>query len=675
VNSPPPALQTMRYTVTDSGVAIVTIDVPERPVNVLTPALHREIGAVAERLAQDERAVGAVIRSGKPAFLAGGDLKRIVGLYDQRRTAVEAFEQSRTFTASLRRLETCGKPVAVCINGTALGGGLELALACHYRVLLDDPRVRLGLPETPLGLLPGGGGTQRLPRLLGIEQAAALILSGRSVDAGEALRLGIVHALAGADELLATAERWILEQGQAVQPWDRRGYQIPGGAGLNSPALGRLFQRLTTQVSAETRHNYPAPIAALRCLFKGTSVSSMDLALTIETREFSALTRDPVARNMIRTQFLFKGEAERSARERVGEPRPNLARAALHGAGDAARPWREAFASAGIEAADDDAPGAGTVELAVLASRDALAAACADARSGDATLVVATTELTIEAVAAAAGDAARVVGLYAAPPLAEARALEIVLRPDTGDTALVRVLELARRLRKTPVRQYDAGRPFGECCLLAFIDEGLRLLCAGVAPALIENAAWRAGLPAGPLALADRWSLDAVRRRLHAGERHAAAILAPLLDAGRTGRVAGAGFYDYTAADAPALWSGLSGIVAPAPAQPPAGEVSDRLVCVQSLAAARCWEAGWIRPADADLASVLGWGFPAFTGGVLSHVDTLGLSGFIARCDALADRCGEHLRPSPWLRTRARAGERIHPPAGGDASDPAPGHG
>lgn len=673
MSSPLPALQTMRYAVGESGVAIVTIDVPDRPVNVLTPALHREIGTVAELLAQDDRAAGAVIRSGKPAFLAGGDLKRIVGLYDQRRTAVEAFEQSRTFTASLRRLETCGKPVAVCINGTALGGGLELALACHYRVLVDDPRVRLGLPETTLGLLPGGGGTQRLPRLIGIEQAAALILSGRSIDADEALRLGIVHALAGADELLAAAERWILEQGQAVQPWDRRGYQVPGGAGLNSPALGRLFQRLTTQVSAETRHNYPAPIAALRCLFKGTSVSSMDLALTIETREFSALTRDPVARNMIRTEFLFKGEAERAARERVGEPRPGLLRATVNGAAEPAQPWREALAGAGIEVAQDGARAGGSAELALVASSDGLAPACADARAGEATLVVVTAELTLEAVAAAAGDAARVIGLYAAAPLAEARALEVVLRPDAGETALVRVLELARRLRKTPVRQYDAGRPFGECCLLAFIGEGLQLLASGVAPALIENAAWRAGLPAGPLALADRWSLDALMRRLDAGRHGASPILQAMRDAGRGGHGAGAGFYDYDAADPPALWPGLAGIVAPAAAQPPAGEVSDRLLCVQSLAAARCWEAGLIQPADADLASVLGWGFPAFTGGVLSYVDTLGLPGFVARCDALADRWGEHLRPPPWLRTRAREGERIHPPADGAGSEPAPG--
>ncbi len=175
-----PVYETLRYRLADSGVAYITIDVQERPVNVLTPELHLEIGKVAEQLAADESAVGAVLHSGKPSFMAGGDLSRIVNYYAMNRTAEEAYSQSRIFTESLRKLETCGKPVAAAINGNALGGGLELALACHYRVVLDDPGVLLGLPEVTLGLLPGGGGTQRLPRLIGLKQASSLILSGRN---------------------------------------------------------------------------------------------------------------------------------------------------------------------------------------------------------------------------------------------------------------------------------------------------------------------------------------------------------------------------------------------------------------------------------------------------------------------------------------------------------------
>jgi 3-hydroxyacyl-CoA dehydrogenase/enoyl-CoA hydratase/3-hydroxybutyryl-CoA epimerase len=266
-------LQTLTYRRANNGVVFITIDVKDRPVNVLTPELHHEIGEVAEMLATDDKALGAVIHSGKASFMAGGDLNRIVRYYDMQRTAKEAYEQSRTYTESLRKLETCGKRVAVAINGTALGGGLELALACHYRVVADGPDIFLGLPEVSLGLLPGGGGTQRLPRLVGLKQAASLILTGKRLSPVEALQLGVVHGVAPHAELVSHAEQWVLQGGDAHQPWDRKGFRIPGGASLNDMNIGQLFQQLTASISAEYRHNYPAPIAALRCLFNGTTVS------------------------------------------------------------------------------------------------------------------------------------------------------------------------------------------------------------------------------------------------------------------------------------------------------------------------------------------------------------------------------------------------------------------
>ena len=285
----PISFEPLSYQLSNNGVAFITIDVKDRPVNVLTPELHKAIGEIADHLAADEKAIGAVIHSGKSSFMAGGDLKRIVRFYDMQRTAAEAYDQSRTYTESLRKLETCGKPVAVAINGTALGGGLELALACHHRVVIDNPKVLLGLPEVTLGLLPAGGGTQRLPRLIGLKAATDLILSGRYIHPEEALELGIVDQLAKDEDLLTAAEQWVLGAENAQQPWDRKGFKMPGGSGLNNMNVGRLFQVTTARISAEHRRNYPAPIAALRCLFNGSTVSSMDTALKIETREFSAL--------------------------------------------------------------------------------------------------------------------------------------------------------------------------------------------------------------------------------------------------------------------------------------------------------------------------------------------------------------------------------------------------
>jgi 3-hydroxyacyl-CoA dehydrogenase/enoyl-CoA hydratase/3-hydroxybutyryl-CoA epimerase len=466
-------LETLSYRRAENGVVFITIDVKDRPVNVLTPELHRAIGQVAAMLAQDEQAIGAVIHSGKPSFMAGGDLNRIVRYYDMQRTPEQAYTESRTYTESLRQLETCGKPVAVAINGTALGGGLELALACHYRVVADDEHLFLGLPEVSLGLLPGGGGTQRLPRIVGIRQAADLIISGKRIGPKDALKIGLVNEVVPTAELIARAEHWVLQRPDCRQPWDQPGFRMPGGATLNDMNIGRLFQQLTASVSAEYRHNYPAPVAALRCLFNGTTVLSMDAALKIETREFSALTRDPVARNMIRTLFINKGKLSRA----------------------------EILSGVGAEA-----------------------------------------------------------------------------------------------LQKK--------------CLEAYIGQGRLMQAQGVKPAVIENSAYAAGMPQGPLALSGETAAENAQPGEHTED---------------------------------------------------VAMLGERFLCAQALAAAECWEQGAIDPVQADLVSVLGWGFPSYTGGVMSYIDTQGLGAFIALCDTLRARYGAQLTPSAWLREQQTAGDRIYP--------------
>ncbi len=466
-------MQTLAYRRAENGVVFITINVQDRSVNVLTPELHREIGVVAERLAIDEQAIGAVIHSGKDSFMAGGDLNRIVNYYAAKRSAEQAYRESRTFTESLRKLETCGKPVAVAINGTALGGGLELALACHYRVVADNPEILIGLPEISLGLIPGGGGTQRLPRLIGLKQAAELIVWSKRLAPVEALKLGIVNEIATQEELLQRAERWVINGGSAEQPWDKKGFRIPGGAKLNDMNIGGLFQQMTGRISAKFHHNYPAPIAALNALFNGTTVNSMDVALQIETREFAALTMNPVARNMIRTLFLNRGKQSR------------------------------------------------------------------------------------------------------ADILADAQAESLKQR-----------------------------------CVTAYIEQGVAMAEAGISAVLIENVALAAGMEQGPLAMAE---VDNTR------------------------------YPDNTAlADGAVL--------------------RQRLLHAQALAAAECWQQGETDPVKADLVSVFGWGFPSYTGGVLSLVDTLGLPAFVASCDALAAAGYTAFTVSDGLRQRATQQQQIYPP-------------
>ncbi len=470
---PEPILfEPLSYQLSDNGVAFITIDVKDRPVNVLTPELHQAIGQVAEYLSADDDAIGAVVHSGKSSFMAGGDLKRIVRYYDMRRTPAEAYEQSRTYTESLRKLETCGKPVVVAINGTALGGGLELALACHHRVVVDNPKILLGFPEVTLGLLPAGGGTQRLPRIIGLKAAADLILSGRYLNPEEAMKLGIVDQVVSEDMLLDTAEKWVLGAEKTQQAWDQKGFKVPGGSGLNNMNIGRLFQQLTARVAAEHRYNYPAPVAILRCLFNGTTVRSMDVALKIETREFSALTRDPVARNMIRTLFLNKGKASRE---------------------------------------------------------------------------------------------------------------QIMLE------------ENVKLLKQRCENEYKR--------------QGFLMASDGVRPALIENAAFAAGMPKGPLAMAQE-SLEKYSSNQQTVDVET---------------------------------------------------VKQRLLCCQALAAAECWEQGLTDPVKADLASTLGWGFPGYTGGVMSYIDSMGLNVFIELCDQLSAQTNAQLNPSQWLRSKAQEGDRIYP--------------
>jgi 3-hydroxyacyl-CoA dehydrogenase/enoyl-CoA hydratase/3-hydroxybutyryl-CoA epimerase len=600
----PTTFETLSYQLADNGVAFITIDVKDRPVNVLTPELHREIGEVAEFLASDENAIGAVIHSGKASFMAGGDLKRIVRYYDMQRTPEEAYTQSRTFSESLRKLETCGKPVAVAVNGTALGGGLELALACHYRVVLDSPKVLLGMPEVTLGLLPAGGGTQRLPRLIGLKKAVSLILSGKRISPAEALELGIADKLAHADYLEAEAEKWVLNGGQAQQPWDRRGFRVPGGANLNDMNIGRLFQQSTARVSADHRRNYPAPIAALRCLFNGTTVRSMDTALKIESREFSALTRNPVARNVIRTMFLNKGKADRPGKEAedIGDGR--IEKIAFFG---------DAYAGALISA-DQESAEPGRAELVVV-MEDKLGEFSARARDVPSSAIIAvaisnpTANSVVDAMAAGKVPPEQIIGLHFHPPSDKARLAEVVLSDRTSELSLMRVKDLCRRMRKTPTVQKASHALFSDRCKLAYMRQGQQMAADGVKPALIENAAFAAGMPMGPLAMAN--------------------------------------------GNSPGLFTGNQ--------IPDVELVKQRLLCAQALIAVDYWEKGLMDPVDADLTSTLGWGFPSYTGGVMSYIDTLGLTAFIGLCDGLAEDAGEAFRPSEWLRERAREDDRVYP--------------
>lgn len=695
----------IRLTIDEQGVALLVLDVANRPMNLLTPALVSDLEQAVARVAGDASIRGAVVTSAKSDFLAGADLKELAGVFDAGAGRDALLSSARSFSTLYRRLETCGKPFVAAINGTALGGGLELCLACHHRVAVRDPAAKLGLPEVRIGLLPGAGGTQRLPRLIGIEAALPLMVEGTHLDPMRARELGIVDELVeGAGELVAAARRWILAGGEGIQPWDRKGFRVPGGT---PSELARLFMAGTALIAAKTWRNYPAPRAILSCVYEGSQLP-MDAALDVESQYFVELLSGPVARNMIRTLFIAKGAADRLKARPAGVPSRPVEKLGVIGAGMMGAGIAEVAARAGIEvvlldrSADEAEKGRAGIaaRLAQGAAGDAVQAVMDRVHAGEDFAALAGCELVVEAVfedratkadvtrraAAAAGpdallasntstlpiagladaapDAARFIGIHFFSPVAKMPLVEIIRAPQTGQAAVAHAMDFVRQLGKTPIVVRDGRGFFTSRVFSTSVKEGLAMLAEGVAPALIENAARLAGLPVGPLAVSDELGIDLQYRilaqtRADLGADYRAHPADAVIERfhgefGRKGRRHGAGFYDYPAAGRKHLWPGLADVFPPALPQPDVEEVRQRLLYVQSLEAARCLEESIVADAaDADLASVLGWGFPAWTGGVLSLVETVGAERFIEHCRRLEARHGERFAVPQWL-THAR---------------------
>jgi len=714
----------IRLEVGADGVALVTLDLADRSMNVFTPAFTRDLSDVVHQLETRADIVGAVITSGKTGgFLAGADLTDFVNVHDRGLTPQEAASLVAPAADALRRLERCGKPVAAAINGLALGGGYELCLACHHRVLVDHPKAFVGLPEVTVGLLPGGGGTQRLPRLIGIAQALPLLLSGRHVGGAEALKLGMVDAVVPAGELLDTARRWLLAHPGARQPWDIKGFKVPGGAGAMARHAGQSFGAELAKVRRDTQDNYPAPLAILSCVYEGTQLP-IDRGLAIERGYFGRLLAGPVARNLMRTMFINRGAARKLARRPQGIAKQPVQRLGILGAGMMGAGIAHVAAAAGIDVVLLD-----TTQQQAQAGKDRVAASYArDVKSGRSTQQQADERLArihpteafgelrgcdfvIEAVfedravkAQAYANTRKAlgeltpgfvmasntstlpvtglaqqwvnpqdfIGLHFFSPVERMALVEVILGAQTSEHALARALDLVAQLGKVPVVVNDSPGFYTSRIFCAYIDEGMAMLAEGVAPALIENAARQAGFATGPLAVTDEVSLDLQQRVIRQSQadklparflrRHSEPVVEALLALGRQGRKSGGGFHDFPAGAPKRLWPGLSDLYPPAPKQPETVDVKHRLLYIQALESARCVEEKVVpEAADADLGAILALGYPAWTGGTLSFIETVGPHAFVAECDRLADHYGERFRPSPWLRDRASSRHAFYP--------------
>ena len=700
------------------GVAVVTLDVAGRSMNVFTPEFTQELQAVVDQLASRTDIVGAVVTSGKATgFLAGADLLDFAAVHDRGLSPREAAQLVTPSAAALRALERCGKPVAAAINGLALGGGFELCLACHYRVLVDDPKAVVGLPEVTVGLLPGGGGTQRLPRLIGIPKALPLLLSGRHVPGAEALELGLVDALVPAEDVLPTARRWVLEHPGWQPAWDRKGFMVPGGAGALAPHASESFGLGMAKIRRDTQDNYPAPVAILSCVYEGTQLP-IDRGLAVEQAYFGQLAAGPVARNLMRTLFINKGAARKLARRPQGIAKQPVQRLGVLGAGMMGAGIAHVAAAAGIPVVLLDTTQAGAdaakARIAAGTARDVKAGRCtaqqaderlaliqATAQYGDLrgcdfvveavfeeravkaqafrhaseglgrlpdgfVMATNTSTLPIGGLAAQWPHPENFIGLHFFSPVERMALVEVILGERTSPHALARAMDLVAQLGKLPIVVNDSPGFYTSRTFCTYIDEGMAMLAEGVAPALIENAAKQAGFATSPLAVTDEVSLDLQQRVIGQAEadglapkflrRHAKPVVEAMLARGRLGRKSGGGFHDFVPGQPKRLWPGLAELFPPAPTQPDVTDVKHRLLYIQALESARCAEERVVpEPADADLGSILGLGYPSWTGGTLSFIETVGPARFVAECDRLADTYGERFRPSAWLRERARS--------------------
>jgi 3-hydroxyacyl-CoA dehydrogenase/enoyl-CoA hydratase/3-hydroxybutyryl-CoA epimerase len=722
--------QNFRFDVDADGVALITWDMPGRSMNVLTPEVIEELNALVERIAAEPTIKGAVVTSGKEGFSGGADLTMLqsaggefarVAKAEGEEAAMRVFyDRSRQLSLVYRKLETCGKPFAAAINGVCLGGAFELALACHYRIVADVDKARVGLPEIKVGLFPGAGGTQRVARLTPTPEALQMLFRGEQLKPAAAKRIGLVHDVAPLSEIVARAKAWVKANPNAKAPWDDPKFKPPSGR-VFSPAGMMIWPPANAIYRRETYDNYPAAKAILASVFEGLQLP-MDLALAVESRYFAKILRSKEAAAMIRSLFVSMGELNKGARRPRDVAPAKLGRIGVLGAGFMGAGVAYVAARAGLEVAlidrDQESADKGKAHSQKLisdqiakgraksADRDALLARIhpsadyADLKGCD--LVVEavfedravkkdateraqavlgpdvifasnTSTLPITSLAETSLKPENFIGVHFFSPVDKMMLVEIIMGAKTGQKALATAIDFVRAIKKTPIVVNDCRGFFANRCVGNYIREGHLMLMEGAPPAMIENAAKMAGMPVGPLSLNDEVAIDLAWKILQAAKQDLGAqavdpaqeklLEAMVVKEGRYGRKNGKGFYDYPA-DAPKrLWPGLAKLAGKAldPDTISVRDLKDRFLFAQALEAARCMEENVVvDPREADVGSILGFGFAPFTGGVLSLIDGMGAKAFVARAEELAAAYGPRFAPSAGLKEMASKGETFY---------------
>ncbi|MDI9881277.1 3-hydroxyacyl-CoA dehydrogenase NAD-binding domain-containing protein [Flectobacillus sp. LYT7W] len=712
-----------------NNIAVLGINIANQPMNVLNNESIPALSEALEKVYTNSDVKGIILTSERPEFIAGADLKMI--LQNNGRAPEELFKLSMSLNTIFRKMETNGKPIVAAMNGTALGGGYEVCLACHHRVALNNPKSIIGLPEVTIGLLPGGGGTQRLPRMIGMEAAAPLLLEGKRVSPKDALALGMVDQLADSpEEMLQKAVEWIETHPIAVQPWDevdrktgkikaRENFKVPGGNVL-TPKGVQLMMGGTAMTLAKNQGNYPAPIEIMSCVYEGLLVN-IDRGIVIEARHFVKVANSTVAKNLIRTTFFGLNEVNKGAGRPKNVPPTQINSIGILGAGmmgagiayvsalaglkvvlkdtslenaEKGKDYSRKLLQKGIERGKMTAEKAeqiltlihttDTYELlqgvdliieAVFENPNLKASVTQEAEKflrEDGVFASNTSTLPITELAKATQKQENFIGIHFFSPVDKMQLVEIIVGKQTSEYALAMAMDYVKKIRKTPIVVNDSRGFYTSRVFSTYTSEGLELLKDGVNPVVIENVAKQMGFPVGPLAVSDEVALDLAYKISH--ESVQAGVLSPddtayqiskqFTEMGRLGKKAKAGFYEYpdpSTGKKKYLWEGLSQLFPLNSVQPSADEIKQRLFYRQVLETVKCFEEGVLRtPLDADLGSIFAWGFPAYLGGTLSFVDTVGIVNFVNECDRLADTYGERFRPTTQLREMAKANKGFY---------------
>ncbi|MFB6531270.1 3-hydroxyacyl-CoA dehydrogenase NAD-binding domain-containing protein [Streptomyces sp. NPDC056399] len=714
---------TIRWEQDATGIVTLVLDDPNQSANTMNQAFRASITAIADRVEAEKDSIrGIIYTSAKKTFFAGGDLKDMVQAGPEH--AQDIFDGALEMKNALHRIETLGKPVVAAINGAALGGGYEIALASHHRVALDAPGSKIGLPEVTLGLLPGGGGVTRTVRLMGITDALLkVLLQGTQYTPRRALDNGLVHEVAATpEEMMAKAIAFIDTHPESQQPWDVPGYRIPGGTPSNPKFAANLPAfpaNLRKQLNGAP---YPAPRAIMAAAVEGSQVD-FDTAATIESRYFTELVTGQTAKNMIQA-FFFDLQAVNSGASRPKgiEPRP-VRRVAVLGAGMMGAGIAYSCARAGIEvvlkdvSAESAAKGKAysealcakavkrgrttqekadallaritpTAEVRDLAGCDAVIEAVFEDTAlkhkvfqeiqavvePDALLCSNTSTLPISVLAEGVERQGDFIGLHFFSPVDKMPLVEIIKGERTGDETIARAFDLVRQINKTPIVVNDSRGFFTSRVIGHFINEGVAMVGEGIEPASVEQAAAQAGYPAKVLSLMDELTLTLPRKirnetkraveeaggtwTSHPGE----AVIDRMVDEfGRPGRSGGAGFYEYGEDGRRGkLWPGLREHFAKPGYEIPFRDMQERMLFSEALDTVRLLEEGVLTSvADANIGSIMGIGFPAWTGGILQYINGYegGLPGFVARARELAETYGERFTPPALLVGKAERGE------------------